>query len=411
MPIELAPVRMQVAWDEPQTRRRRWMELEARTVAALERAAQLVEVPRWTVGQGGDHLEGLQEHIGGAVDALLGRLRTPPAHLSHGQMLEVCELALDLQNLGRDHQENIVGERLRALASIQDRFTSTAAERDVGTILRRASQEICQSYGMDRCMIFRLRDGHLLSEAVHFVEHDVWADECHNYAHDNPLDLNPNRLETEMVRRKSAALMTDPMNDPNAFQPIVRKIDTLGYVAAPITVSGNVVATLHADMYFRQRQVDAVDRDMVASFAAGLGYALERAVLLDRLHAQGDAVRRMVESTIQTVESFRTAELGLDSSPISIPVPAPWPGTSATFSTRSPAARRVSGRGAHWKDALTRREYEVLTIMATGASNAYIAQKLFITEGTVKAHVKKILHKLGAANRSHAGVIYLRENQ
>lgn len=48
---------------------------------------------------------------------------------------------------------------------------------------------------------------------------------------------------------------------------------------------------------------------------------------------------------------------------------------------------------------LTRRELEVLAEIGTGATNAEIAERLFIAETTVKTHVKNLLHKLGARDR------------
>ena len=48
---------------------------------------------------------------------------------------------------------------------------------------------------------------------------------------------------------------------------------------------------------------------------------------------------------------------------------------------------------------LTRREVEVLAEIGTGATNAELAQRLFIAETTVKTHVKNLLHKLGARDR------------
>jgi DNA-binding NarL/FixJ family response regulator len=53
-------------------------------------------------------------------------------------------------------------------------------------------------------------------------------------------------------------------------------------------------------------------------------------------------------------------------------------------------------------DALTAREVEVLTLIAAGYSNKLIADRLSITEETVKGHVKNILSKLGATGRTHA---------
>lgn len=54
---------------------------------------------------------------------------------------------------------------------------------------------------------------------------------------------------------------------------------------------------------------------------------------------------------------------------------------------------------------LSDREREVLMLLAHGASNREIAEKLFITEGTVKNHVSNILGKLQAENRTQAANI------
>ena len=46
--------------------------------------------------------------------------------------------------------------------------------------------------------------------------------------------------------------------------------------------------------------------------------------------------------------------------------------------------------------------------MADGKTNGDIARALFVSEGTVKFHVKNILRKMQASNRSDAGARYLR---
>ena len=53
-------------------------------------------------------------------------------------------------------------------------------------------------------------------------------------------------------------------------------------------------------------------------------------------------------------------------------------------------------------EALTRREQDVLNVLAQGKTNKEIAADLFITERTVKYHVSSILNKLGAGNRTEA---------
>jgi DNA-binding NarL/FixJ family response regulator len=59
-------------------------------------------------------------------------------------------------------------------------------------------------------------------------------------------------------------------------------------------------------------------------------------------------------------------------------------------------------------DALTAREVEVLAQVASGNRNRDIADKLFITEETVKVHVKHIMEKLGAKDRTQAVSIGIR---
>jgi DNA-binding NarL/FixJ family response regulator len=58
-------------------------------------------------------------------------------------------------------------------------------------------------------------------------------------------------------------------------------------------------------------------------------------------------------------------------------------------------------------DSLTSREIEVLRLIAAGKANKLVASDLSITEETVKGHVKSILSKLGASDRTHAVTIAL----
>ena len=57
---------------------------------------------------------------------------------------------------------------------------------------------------------------------------------------------------------------------------------------------------------------------------------------------------------------------------------------------------------------LTERELEILENIVNGCSNAQIAERLYITVGTVKTHVRNILNKLGASDRTQAAVRALR---
>ena len=52
----------------------------------------------------------------------------------------------------------------------------------------------------------------------------------------------------------------------------------------------------------------------------------------------------------------------------------------------------------------TERELEVLRVMTTGVSNAIIAQKLGITENTVKNHIRHMMEKTGCGSRTELAI-------
>jgi len=58
-------------------------------------------------------------------------------------------------------------------------------------------------------------------------------------------------------------------------------------------------------------------------------------------------------------------------------------------------------------EALSRRELQVLEMLATGAKNAQIAERFVISQNTVKSHVSRILQKLPAGNRTEAAFRYI----
>lgn len=81
-------------------------------------------------------------------------------------------------------------------------------------------------------------------------------------------------------------------------------------------------------------------------------------------------------------------------------------GTAAVQFTAQPAAASAeqaspSGRVA----ALTEREREVLGLIGEGLNNAEIAERLFLSESTVKTHVGRILFKLDLRDRIHAVIL------
>lgn len=75
---------------------------------------------------------------------------------------------------------------------------------------------------------------------------------------------------------------------------------------------------------------------------------------------------------------------------VEVPVPAP---VAASFQ-RNEARRQQLG--------ITPRELEILEAIAAGLSNREIAEKLFVSENTVKTHAARLFDKLSARRRTQA---------
>ena len=155
------------------------------------------------------------------------------------------------------------------------------------------------------------------------------------------------------------------------------------YVAAPIICHEQAVGLLHADRGVMGAPVTELDRDMLAVFVEGFGYALERCVLLGRLSAHTERVLALVRSTEASLTELDSHEFALRSSAVRLPAP-------------------TVDNGQGLNGLLTRRELEVVAMLAEGETNARIAQRLVVSEDTVKSHVKHILRKLDVHNRSQA---------
>jgi PAS domain S-box-containing protein len=113
--------------------------------------------------------------------------------------------------------------------------------------------------------------------------------------------------------------------------------------------------------------------------------------------AGGRPVR--MTGTAQDVTEIRAAEEALER-------------TAAELGRRAAELHEVAGRpGAEAVDVarvLTPRQVEILSLIAEGLGNADIAVRLFLSETTIKWHVRQILRKLGVANRAEAVARYVR---
>ena len=173
------------------------------------------------------------------------------------------------------------------------------------------------------------------------------------------------------------------MPTPDSLRPFVSSGIALAlppWFAVGFTVIAVLLLTGREKLHALARRVDEADRDVLWAFADGFSHIYERAMLTEQLRAQRDSVRELFFGAVDRLDELCES-------------------TTERMSEGLEAG--VDGPGAVTVE-LTDREAEVFELMVTGATNQAIADRLVITEGTVKSHVKHILRKYGAVNRAQA---------
>jgi LuxR family transcriptional regulator, regulator of acetate metabolism len=300
---------------------------------------------------------------------------------------ELRGLLVEIQQRMLDAQQEMV----RGIKSGLDRLS---AAETTDRLVALAASEVCRSCGVDRCCIFRTDGARLYVTSVHFSGDDAFQEEWEAYARANPAELKYQDREVEALRRRVPVLVDD-VGHRDGMRDLISAGRASSYVASPIVVRDSVVGMMHADRYHAGQRVDPVLRDALGAFAAGFGYALERNALIEGTRSQLTRIRALIGEVEGSLDSLLHPDRSLMQTDASQIFSGPL----------HPVGLPIESRIA---EVLTRRELEVVELMGRGASNADIALKLVISEGTVKSHVKHILRKLRAANRAQAVAAYMR---
>jgi LuxR family transcriptional regulator, regulator of acetate metabolism len=288
-------------------------------------------------------------------------------------------------------------DRAAALARVAPALGSLRKATSLPMLFSHATRALCDEMGFQRAALFTLRDHALVAESVHVRGAPDEGDRLLTRLAGTPAPLRPSLYESEVLRRRMTLLVVDAVGDARALAPLP---GTRSYVAAPVICEAYAVTLLHADHGPHGPAVTELDRRALWAFAEGLGYALERCLLEERLRRHSSRVLALVRSTEASVEELVTPAATLPDaggdrlvSP-AVALPPGMPRVPGADVAAMPERERL--------EMLTRREREVLAMLAEGETNARIAKRLVVSEDTVKTHVKHILRKLAVHNRSQA---------
>jgi LuxR family transcriptional regulator, regulator of acetate metabolism len=275
--------------------------------------------------------------------------------------------------------------RFDGLAGVEPAVARLAELTVPSAILSRAPRELCRASGLTRAVLSVIRDGLIVAEAAHFCDDpEAAATTLERLAADPPRLEHP-LIEADVVRRRRATIVTDVEH---------------GYVVAPLVVRGKAIGLLQADTGPDGRTLDALDGEVAWAFARGLADVYETAWLRQSLRRRREEMRDFLEWL--SARSIELADASLDLVREAPSTPDP-PGRPDVLT----ATASVDDRAA-FEGLLTRRELDVLRLLARGEPNGAIAAELVISEATVKFHVVNVLRKLRASNRAEAAARYHR---
>ena len=281
--------------------------------------------------------------------------------------------------------------RLAACERVRRAVDGLAQLGPASQIVDRCAAAAAAAADLDRVVLSRIDDGTLVVERVHTGAED---DAVEAPLQQTPLRLSYPLLECELLRRRQARLVNDIDHSQPARYAFLDTLRWRVYIAAPILVDGIAVGFLHGDRAPGRRPLAQLDADALEHFAMWFAVVFERAVLRRRLRDQRREIRRI--SSWAEARSGELSDRAIDLSSNLI--------EEQDRRAGAPELVTEDGLTTH----LTSREIDVLRLMAEGKTNGEIARVLFVSQGTVKFHVKNILRKMQASNRADASARYLR---
>jgi DNA-binding CsgD family transcriptional regulator len=244
---------------------------------------------------------------------------------------------------------------------------------------RQACTELCEVLGFD-------------SAVLSFVEDEGFVVEESDHGIGGPTVIRRRECAAERacIRLRDTARTND--TDMPASPGYQELLGSENYLVAPVIAKSRVVALIHVGRH-GEGGVTADDVDVLDAFASAYSLLHERMLNTERVQQQRTSIARAAARLTEEADRIAATAISFD--------------VEGDTRVEPPAIAADSALAA----TLSHRERQVFERLVLGASNAEIADELVITIETVKTHVKRILRKIGAINRSEAIALYMEETR
>src|SRR4051794_37496048 len=254
--------------------------------------------------------------------------------------------------LSRAVHDPAASDLSRRLRSVQRALLRLGSEQSLGRLVNLAPRFACQALELDRAMLLHISGNNIVSGTAWAAGDLVAAADFARFLRAAHPQLTSCPPEFEAVQRRLPILVTNAQHRDDVYRPLVHAARSEAYAVAPMVRGDRVIGLLHADRYpVVDRQLDVLDRDLLWTFATGLADLVDRA-----------------------------ASRGLRSAPPLPQMADPAPEPEAVEEAVALPSASTNGSGP--LSLLTSREHQVLSLLAEGAANANIAERLVISEAT-----------------------------
>mgnify|MGYP002136358941 CR=1 FL=1 len=228
----------------------------------------------------GADLEASDSALESARRALAGCLEDNPGELPGAR---AAALMLESVAAQADVKDALLQRRADVATGARDAVSALRNAPSASALAERAPVEV-RRISFRRALFSRIEQGTWLARSGFAIDDPEFGGALVEIGRAHPRRLNGPLLESEMVRRGAPIVISDPQTNPRVHAEFIRYTGTTSYVAAPVLAWGETVAMIHADRD-TDSEVDEFDRCILGTYAEGLGLAIERAQLMERLQA------------------------------------------------------------------------------------------------------------------------------